>query len=125
MNDKILKNVINICHDSPYPRWPVNIEPSNTFGTLELLFPISKKISFLFHPKRIFLFHSKNHRACFVKKRIVLVMFQKTSFLFHSKKHRSCFVPKRIVHSWHRCGLFSIGLFTPTTYYIANVSLIN
>ena len=29
--------------DSKYLQWPVNDEPLNTFGTLELLFPISKK----------------------------------------------------------------------------------
>ena len=43
MNDETLKNVINIRCSSQHPRWPVNGEPSNTFGTLELLFPISKK----------------------------------------------------------------------------------
>ena len=44
VNDKILKNVINIHVYSKYMRtqWPVNDEPFNTFGTLELLFPISK-----------------------------------------------------------------------------------
>ena len=52
VKDKILKNVINICErfsismrDSQYPRTqlPVHDEPINTFGTLKLLFPISKK----------------------------------------------------------------------------------
>ena len=72
--------------------WPVNGEPSTTFGTLELLFPISKRVC-----------------SYFVPKRIVLVTFRKALFLFGSRKHRSCFVPKRIVHFRHRCGLFSVG----------------
>ena len=37
MIDKIIKNVINIHRNSQYPQQPVNSEPSNTFGTLELL----------------------------------------------------------------------------------------
>ena len=79
MNDEISNNVINISHDSQYRRWSVNGESSNTFGTLELLFPISKK-----------------DRSCFVLKMIILVTFQKGSFLFCSKKDCSC-VPNRIV----------------------------
>ena len=39
-------------------RWPVNNEPLNTFGTLELLFPISKKdfvlVLFLFKTRLFF-----------------------------------------------------------------------
>ena len=72
--------------------WPVNGEPSTTFGTLELLFPISKRVC-----------------SYFVPKRIVLVTFRKALFLFGSRKHWSCFDPKRIVHFRHRCGLFSVG----------------
>ena len=66
MNDEILKNVINIHRNSQYPWRPVNGESSNTFGTLELQFPIPKNV-----------------RSCFVSKRIVLVMFQKALFLFY------------------------------------------
>ena len=62
VNDEILKNVINIHRDSQYPLWPVNGEPSNTFGTLELLFPISKKGSFLLRSRKgSFLLSSKKH----------------------------------------------------------------
>ena len=63
VNDNIFKNVINIHPDSQYPLWLVNGEPSNTIGTFELLFPISKKV-----------------RSCFVPKKIILVTFQKASF---------------------------------------------
>ena len=92
MNDKVLKNVINICHDSQYPRWPVNGDPSNTFGTLELLFPISKKV-----------------RSCFIKKKIILVMFQKSIVLVLIKKESFLLCSKRIIRSWRHCGLCSIG----------------
>ena len=85
VNDEILKNVINIRRDSQYPLWPVNGEPSITFGTLELLFPISKKV-----------------RSCFISKMIVLVTFQKASltkslfilikqYLFTCYCARTCF----------------------------------
>ena len=69
-------------------QWPVNDEPLNTFRTLELLFPISKK-------------------------EFVLVLFQFTKTivlnLLRCKIHHSCFhliykmynfFPKWIVHSW-------------------------
>ena len=58
----IKKNLINIPRDSQYLMWPVNCEPSNTFGTLELLSPF---------PIGSFLFHSKKDRSCFVPKSIV------------------------------------------------------
>ena len=60
VNDKIIKNVINICHNSHYQWWSVNCECSITFGTLELLFPISKK-----------------DHSCFVPKRMILVSIEK------------------------------------------------
>ena len=89
MNDEILKIVINIRHDSQYLQWPVNCEPSNTFGTLELLFPISKKDWSCFLPI------SKKDRSSYVPKSIVLVSsnFQKGLILLRSKKHYSCFIP--------------------------------
>ena len=42
---KNIKECNKYLHDSTYMRmrWPVNDEPLNTFGTLELLFLISKK----------------------------------------------------------------------------------
>ena len=143
MNDEILRNVINISHDSP-----VNGEASNTFGTLELLFPIFKKfilVSFqkesscyipkriiLLHskknylvtfqkesscyiPKRIILWHSKKHHSCFVVKRINLVTFQKASICFDSKKDRSFLVSLWL---YYRICLH-------ITNYIANGSIIN
>ena len=64
VNDEILNNVKNISRDFQYLLWPVNGEPSNTFGTLELLFPISKEV-----------------RSRFIPKRIVLVTFQKASLI--------------------------------------------
>ena len=134
VNDDILKNVINIHRDSPYWRWPVNGEPSNTFRTLELIFSISKKVCFClvpksivlfmfqnasflirskkdhscYVPKRFVLFCSKKDCSCYVPKSIILVSLQKWLFLFCCKKHRSCFVSKSIC-SWHPCGMFSIG----------------
>ena len=46
VNEEILKNVINIARYSLYPRTqrPVNDEPLNTFGSLELPLPISKPL---------------------------------------------------------------------------------
>ena len=74
--------------------------------TLELLFPIFKKISF------------KKGRSGYVPKSIVLVLFQKESYLLCFKKHCSCFVPKLNVRSWCFCGLFSIGFDDLFTYNI-------
>ena len=68
---KISKNVINILCNSQYPRLPVNGESSNTFGLLELLFPISKMDRSCFVPT------SKKDRSCYVPKSIVLVSFPK------------------------------------------------
>ena len=81
MNEEILKNVINICalfsisvRNSQYlqTRWLVNDEPFNTFGTLELPFPISKKEFVLvlsqFPKMNLFL------TSCYVPKSIILVL---------------------------------------------------
>ena len=83
VNDEILKNVINIHCNSQYSGWPG--EPSNTFGTLELLIPISKKDRSCFVP--IY----KKDSSCYVPKSIVLVSFQ------FPKNDHSCYVPKSIV----------------------------
>ena len=97
VNDEILKNVINIRHYSQYPRWPANGEPLNTFGILELLFPISKKgICSCFVPIL------KMYHSCYLPKSIVLVSFQNESFIL---------------------GITVVCLHT--TYYVANGSLIN
>ena len=89
VNHEISKNLISIGLNSQYQHWPVNGEPSNTIGTLELLFPIFKKFV---------LFHFKKDHSFYIPKSIILVLFQKASFLFRSKKKSSSFVPKRIVH---------------------------
>ena len=36
MNEKILKKVINIRHDSQYPQWPVSVEPLRGSLTFKL-----------------------------------------------------------------------------------------
>ena len=87
--------------DSQYlrTRWPVTVEPLNTFETLELLFPISKKEFIL-----------------------VLFQFSKTiilNFLLHSKIHHSCFLLISIMNRsfmvlWYHCA------FSYTAYYLAN-----
>ena len=99
---------INIKERNKYmqTQWPVNDEPLNTFGTLELLFPISKKefILVLFQfPKTIilnFVLRSKIHHSCF------LLIF----------KMYCCFIPKWIVRSWCCC----ITMLCLHTYYLAN-----
>ena len=68
INEEILKNVMKIsARNSQYLQWPLNNKPLNTFGTLELLFPISKKefvlVLYQFPNMivRYFLLHSKMH----------------------------------------------------------------
>ena len=97
VNDKILKNVINIHSNSQYAWRPVNGEPSNTFGTLELLFPISKKefVLVLFQFRKIIVlvtFQLPSYIILVTFQKALLVFpsnFQNVSFLFHSNMDHS------------------------------------
>ena len=91
---------------NPRMRWPVNDEPLNTFGTLELLFPLFKKefvlVLFKF-PKMIVLnlLRFKNHHSCFL---LICKMY-------------CCFIPKWIVCSWH-CRVIVLCLHTTYPVWI-------
>ena len=78
--------------------WPVNDEPLNTFGTLELLFPISKKDFFSFFPIpntiiRNFLLCTKMHHLDMI--------------LFCSNMNRSFM---SLPHLAHHCALFTCNI---------------
>ena len=57
-------------HDSQYTWMPVNDKPLNTFGTLELLFPISKK-EFL-----LVLFQFPNFLVCTKMHHLDMILFR-------------------------------------------------
>ena len=52
MNDKILKNVINIRWNSQYLQWPLNGEPSNNIWNNRIVLSHFQKGLFLFHSKK-------------------------------------------------------------------------
>ena len=101
--------------DSKYMQmqWPVNDEPLNTFRTLELLFPISKKelVLVLFQfPKTIVI-------------NFLLGMFQNLSFLFPSNLQNVSLFRSEMNRSFMKlarhCAVFTY------LYYLANVILFN